>query len=289
MMELLPILTPRLKAGDDLVSQLTKGKPRPGDIIAVSSKAVATVEGSAIDLRKLSVSAEAALWATKLNRDDPLEGAFRQAVINETARMNGRVLDTSVYAMLTELRPDDLTEGTILAVNAGLDRSNTLPDHAIGWPKDPVASARKLRQCLEQALQVPGSRFQKQATWNLETGTDHRNGKPHIGVLLTDSCCRPRRLGVTAMALAVSGFPPLISQIGKPDLFGKELRMTFEATADQLATAANFLMGNAAESVPAVILRGHGITLTEDEGWVPGIKPEEDLFKGLFNASLPNP
>jgi len=65
--------------------------------------------------------------------------------------------------------------------------------------------------------------------------------------------------------------------------------MTFEATADQLATAANFLMGNAAESVPAVILRGHGITLTEDEGWVPGIKPEEDLFKGLFNASLPNP
>src|SRR3989338_9234606 len=241
MMELLPILTPRLKAGDDLVSQLTKGKPRPGDIIAVSSKAVATVEGSAIDLRKLSVSAEAALWATKLNRDDPLEGAFRQAVINETARMNGRVLDTSAYAMLTELRPDGLTEGTILAVNAGLDQSNTLPDHAIGWPKDPVASARKLRQHLEQTLHVAGSTFHGETLSNVQRGTSERR----IGILLTDSCCRPRRLGVTAMALAVSGFPPLISQIGKPDLFGKELRMTFEATADQLATAANFLMGNA--------------------------------------------
>jgi F420-0:gamma-glutamyl ligase len=57
--------------------------------------------------------------------------------------------------------------------------------------------------------------------------------------------------------------------------------MTQEAIADQLATAANMLMGNAAESIPTVIIRDHGIALSDFEGWVPGIEAEEDLFGTL--------
>jgi F420-0:gamma-glutamyl ligase len=151
--------------------------------------------------------------------------------------------------MLTELKPEGFPSGVLLAANAGLDESNVESGYCIGWPGDPLTSIKKLRKAL------------------------------HAAVLITDSTCRPRRQGVTALALVVSGFHPLRSLIGTRDLFGRDLRMTQEAVADQLATAANMLMGNAGESVPAVIIRNHGIAFTDYEGWVPGIAPEADLFR----------
>ena len=71
-------------------------------------------------------------------------------------------------------------------------------------------------------------------------------------------------------------------QKGKQDLFGKELKITTEAIADQLATAANTLMGNASQSTPIVIIRDHGIPLSDFAGWVPGIEPSADLFRGIL-------
>ncbi len=103
-----------------------------------------------------------------------------------------------------------------------------------------------------------------------------------IAVLLSDSCCRPRRLGVTAFALACAGLDPLVSQAGREDLHGRKLRITTEAVADQLATAANFAMGNADQSIPAAVIRDHGLSLSDFCGWVPGIEPEEDLFRGII-------
>lgn len=84
--------------------------------------------------------------------------------------------------------------------------------------------------------------------------------------------------GVTAFALVVVGFDPIENYIGKKDLFGRQLLVTREARADQLATAANFLMGNADQAIPAVIVRGHGLPFSDFAGWVPGIKKEEDMF-----------
>ena len=80
-------------------------------------------------------------------------------------------------------------------------------------------------------------------------------------------------LGVTAFALVCVGLDPLLSQQGVEDLFGKPLRITTEAIADQLATAANFVMGNAGQSTPAAIIRAHGLRLSDFAGWVPGIEP----------------
>ena len=257
-MQLLSIQTPILKEGDDLAKLIADiATLEDGDILAISSKAIATVEGAMINLKEIEVSEEAEEWVEKLHRKHP-DPAFRQAVIDETKRMNGHVLPSCPHIMLTELKPDGLAHGTILAANAGLDRSNAPEGYAIGWPKDPAMSTNKLRKELCERI-----------------------GK-QIAVILTDSCCRPRRLGVTAIALTVSGFNPLESQVGKDDLFGRDLRMTQEAVADQLATAANFVMGNADQSIPAVIIRDHGLTLSNYEGWVVGIEPEEDLFKGML-------
>jgi len=179
---------------------------------------------------------------------------FEQAVRDETARLNGRVFSKSPHAVLTEIKPEGFKIGSIVIANEGLDKSNAPDDCAIGWPEDPLRSIQLLRARLQELSSA------------------------QIGVILTDSCCRPRRLGVTAIALTVSGFDPMESQIGKEDLYGHTLNMTHEAVADQFATAANSLMGNTSQSTPAVVIRDHGRKMTGFEGWVDGIEEEEDLF-----------
>lgn len=277
-MELIPIQTPILRPGDDLAAILLKhGNIQPSDIIAISSKAVAIVEGRIIDYGKIQPTPEAHPW-TKRCGGSP---EFRQAVLDETLRMNGRVLPGCPEAMLTELKPDGFLEGVLLAANAGLDESNAPEGCCIGWPEDPVASVRRIRMELQQSYAHNFVCLFARLLGITSKLANQRTSKLSLAVLLTDSTCRSRRLGVTAHALVVSGFDPLRSLIGTKDLFGKSLRMTQEAVADQLATAANMVMGNADASVPAVIIRDHDIPFTDFEGWVPGIAAEDDLFQGL--------
>lgn len=256
-MQILPLRTPLLKPGDDLAAILANAADlRAEDIVIVSSKAVATAENAAIDLSLMKPAAEAEKLALETGTRKP---AFIQAVLEETKRLHGTVSGTCPGALLTEVKPDGLPRGTILTANAGLDESNIEPGFAIGWPKDPVKSVITLRQELERTAQC----------------------QP-LAVIITDSCCRPRRWGVTAFALVCAGIEPLRSEAGREDLFGKKLRITSEAIADQLATAANFAMGNAGQSTPAAIVRDHGLRLSDFAGWVPGIAPEEDLFRGII-------
>jgi coenzyme F420-0:L-glutamate ligase / coenzyme F420-1:gamma-L-glutamate ligase len=250
-MELIPIHTPLIHAGDDVAAILgAHAAIRDGDILVVSSKVIATAEGAAVELGSLTISDEATAWGAKTNRSP----AMMQAVLDETIRLNGQVVGSCPGALLCELRPDGLGAGTILAPNAGLDESNIEKGWAVGWPHDPVMSAKRLQSGLNQ----------------------------NCAIIIGDSCCRPRRLGVTAFALAACGIDPFISEVGHTDLFGKTMRVTIEATADQLATAANMLMGNAAQSTPAVIIRGHGLPFSEYCGWVEGIGRDDDLFSGIL-------
>lgn len=250
-MQLLPIKTPLLQKGDDLVSLLMNhADVQDNDIVIVSSKAIATVEGAAIKLASLIVSDEARSWAEKSG----LTPMFTQAIIEETVRLRGKIIGYCPKALLCELKPEGLQKGAVLAPNAGLDESNSENGYAIGWPTDPVSSVKKIRSTLTK----------------------------NVAVIISDSCCRPRRIGVTAFALTACGVDPFRSEVGKQDLFGKELQITVESVADQLVTAANILMGNAAQSIPAVIIRDHQIPFTSFCGWVQGIEPEEDLFRSLF-------
>lgn len=253
-MQVLPIPTPLIRRGDVIADVLIAcSNLRSGDIVVVSSKAVATAEGATIDLTKITPSKEAIAWTERCGRSPE----FRQAILDETARMHGRVLGSCPLAMLTELRPDGLSEGSLLVANAGLDLSNTAEGTAIGWPHDPVQSIASIRRHIKE-----------------KTGAD-------VAVIITDSQCRPRRWGVVACTLAASGLDPLEDLRGREDLFGHTLSMTQEARADQLATAANTVMGNASESIPAAIIRDHGLSFGDFEGWVPGVEPEEDLFRGI--------
>jgi coenzyme F420-0:L-glutamate ligase/coenzyme F420-1:gamma-L-glutamate ligase len=250
-MKLIPVPTPIVRAGDDLALILRAAADiEDGDIIVISSKAIATAEGAAVDLSGLNPTPEAYEWSAKTGRSP----GFIQAVLDETTRLNGHVNGSCPGALLCEVRPEGLSIGTILTANAGMDESNIDPGFTVGWPHDPVMSAKRLVQGLNR----------------------------NCAVIVCDSCCRPRRLGVTAFALTACGMDPLKSEVGHTDLFGRELRVTVEALADQLATAANILMGNAGQSTPAAIIRDHGIPLSSFCGWVDGIEPEEDLFRSMM-------
>lgn len=250
-MEILPLTTGLLRPKDDLADRLGSCRViRDGDILIVSSKAVAMTEGSLIRLADCAPSEEANLLSSSCGRSAP----FCEAVLRETRRLGGRVAGTCQGAVLTELRPEGMAEGVLLVPNAGLDESNVSEGFAIGWPHVPVDSLRAVKEGL---------------------GAD-------IALILTDSCCVPRRSGVTAFALACVGIDPFRSEIGNTDLFGKTMRVTVEATADQLAIAGNAVMGNAAQATPAAVIREHGIPFSTFSGWVNGMDPKKDLFKDMY-------
>lgn len=255
MVQIIPIKTGIVKQGDDIATVIGNAADlQPDDIIIVSSKVIATAESAMINLESLQINAEAKDWSKKTGRSSQ----FCEAVLQETKRLNGTIISACPGALLTEVRPDGLGKGTILTANAGLDESNIAPGFAVGWPVDSVRSGSNLRMALEKKT----------------------SGR--VAVIITDSCCHPRRLGVTAFALTVSGIDPFVNQIGKKDIFGKPLTITVEAIADQLATAGNMAMGNAGQQTPACIIREHGLALSDSEGWVDGIEPDEDLFRGII-------
>ena len=284
-MLLLPIKTRRIIPGDDIANVLLESAEgsdfRASDIIVISSKAIATAEGRIVDLSKLTPRDD----ATKLAEECQRSPAFCEAVLEEAERRHGIVCGTCPGAILTELRPHGLPSGSLFTANAGLDESNTEQGTAVGWPRDPVRSARILRQQLKEQMREKGKGVRTEERYQPFSLSPYPFS-PHLAVIITDSCVRPRRWGVTAFALTVAGIDPLKDEAGREDLFGRKLRITKEAIADQLATAANMLMGNADQAIPAVIVRDHGLALSDYEGWVPGIEPEEDLFRGAIRKGF---
>lgn len=141
-----------------------------------------------------------------------------------------------------------------ICANAGVDRSNAGPGRAILLPEDPDRSANRIRIRLGR-----------------EFGAD-------IAVVITDTFGRPWRRGLVDVAIGVAGMLPITDLRGQSDTFGKVLEVTEVATADEIAAAADLVMGKAS-GIPAAIVRG--------VSWVPGDggarqmvrSAAEDLFR----------
>jgi coenzyme F420-0:L-glutamate ligase/coenzyme F420-1:gamma-L-glutamate ligase len=152
-----------------------------------------------------------------------------------------------------------LTHHGFVCANAGVDRSNAseAADELVLLPEDPDGSARRLRDGLEAACGV----------------------RPAI--VIADSFGRAWRLGQTDVAIGAAGIVPLDQWIGRPDGFGRELKVTSIAVADSVAAAAD--LARAKDSLePAVLVRGLDRFVTADDG--PGAaalrRPrEDDLFR----------
>lgn len=158
-----------------------------------------------------------------------------------------------------------ITNNTLVPT-AGIDESNG-NGYYILWPKDPQETANRIREHVQK-----------------------KHGIKQVGVIITDSKTTPLRWGVTAIAIAYSGFDPLKSYIGKPDIFGKNLEYTKMSIMDNLASAAAMVMGEGSEQRPlAVITEIPGITFqdrhpTAEEIAALRISLDEDLYAPFLQS-----
>jgi coenzyme F420-0:L-glutamate ligase/coenzyme F420-1:gamma-L-glutamate ligase len=144
-----------------------------------------------------------------------------------------------------------------ISANAGIDQSNVngSEDMVLLLPIDPDASAQRIRTRLCEL-----------------TSAD-------IAVLISDSHGRPFRMGNIGVAIGLAGMPALLDLRGKPDLFGRELKISIQGYADLVASAANLLTGEADEGRPVVLVRG--LQFPPQEGRASELirPPEHDLYR----------
>ncbi len=146
------------------------------------------------------------------------------------------------------------TKHGFICANAGIDRSNADPGTMILLPEDPDRSAHRIRSRLGQVL-----------------GVD-------LPVIISDTFGRPWRRGLTDVAIGVSGLEALLDLKGTVDWTGRELEVTEIAVADELAAAADLVMGKAS-GIPAALIRGYEGPRGEGRGSDLVRSPEEDLFR----------
>ena len=146
------------------------------------------------------------------------------------------------------------TEHGFICANAGIDRSNAEPGTMILLPEDPDRSAHRIRVRLDRSF-----------------GID-------IPVIISDTFGRPWRRGLTDIAIGVSGLEAVIDLRGSTDWSGRELEVTEIAVADELAAAADLVMGKA-DGIPAALIRGYQGPRGEGRGQDLVRPPEEDLFR----------
>ena len=242
---------PMVEPGDDLVAQIAQSVAmaglclQDGDVIVVAQKIVSKAENCYVYLRQVKVTPEARALAESADKDPRLV----QVILDESAE----VIKHRPGAIIVEHRL-----GYVHA-NAGIDQSNISSDNqdprVLLLPRDPDASATRLRAGLRR-----------------ETGAE-------VAFIINDSAGRAWRNGTLGFAIGTAGFEPVVDLIGKKDLFGRALEATTVAVADELAAGASFLMGQAAEAAPVVLIRGAGLPVAETGSRGLLRAREQDLFR----------
>ena len=212
-----------IEPGTDLAGAIgaaleRQGTPlRDGDILVVTQKVVSKAEGCLVRLEDVEPSALAAEWAALWNKD--------ARVVELVLRQSRRIVRMERGVIISETR-----HGLVCA-NAGVDQSNVGGDSVTLLPEDPDASAERLRAALSQAS---GAR---------------------IGIVISDTFGRAWREGQVNVAIGVAGVEAMRHFEGQLDPTGYELRVTMLATADELASAAELVMGKV-DGVPVALVRG---------------------------------
>ena len=103
---------------------------------------------------------------------------------------------------------------------------------------------------------------------------------------MADSRVQPLRKGTIGIAIATAGFEPIEDLRGQPDLFKRPMEITMRAVADDLASAAQFLLSEADQQTPVVIIRNSNVEFTESPQLTPEMAPEECLYMNIFSKYL---
>ena len=108
----------------------------------------------------------------------------------------------------------------------------------------------------------------------------------NLGVIISDSRVQPLRKGTIGIAIATAGFEPVEDLRGQPDLFNRPMEITMRAIADDLTSAAQFLLSEANQQTPIVIIRGSNVEFSEDPQSTPEMAPEQCLYMNIFSKYL---
>ena len=213
-----------------------------GDVLVVSQKAVSKSEGRVVELDTVSPSALALGIAAEYGKD-----ARVVELVMAEAR---RIVRMGHGVIITE------THGGLVCANSGVDESNMLEGHAALLPEDPDASARRIRAEVAESCRAD------------------------VGVIVSDTFGRPFRTGQVDCAIGSAGVGAALDYAGSPDAFGRTLQTTMIAVADEIAGAAELVMGKL-DRCPMAIVRGAGLAISEQaESASTLIRPDgEDLFR----------
>lgn len=253
-MNLFSIKLPLIQNNDPLLEIIIKEIKKIGeslkdkDIIVISEKVVATSQGRLISLSDVKdISEEAKKWAIKCDMDERLA----ELIVRESTMILGGLSNARV--VLAKVND-------FLIANAGIDQSNAGPDNVVLLPKDPDKVVWDYWKRLKEEFKIE-----------------------NLGVIFADSRVQPLRKGTIGIAVATAGFEPVENLIGKPDLFKRPLKITMRAIADDLTSAAQFLLNEADQQTPVVIIRGANVEFTENPQMTTEISMEEDLYLNIFS------
>ena len=235
---------PEIRPGDDLnrlIRDAVAGNLRTGDVLVVTHKIVSKAEGRLVDLGTVEPSALARDYATRYGKDPRrIEVVFRES--RRVVRMDRGIVISE-------------TPHGFVCANAGVDASN-IPDEDVVCllPVDPDASASRLRDALAE------------------------NPGVEVAVVISDSFGRAWRHGITDVAIGVSGMDPVADYRGLDDPHGYLMEASVLAVADELAAAAELVMGKT-EGIPLAVIRGYSYSPAPGNARELLMPPERDMFR----------
>jgi len=244
---------PLVRPGDDVVPLLLKTarslgiRVENGDIVVVGHKIISKSEGRIVDLPKVRPSPRATTIARKSFKDPRLV----QLVLDQSRR----IIKVAPRTLLVE------TKQGIVCLSAGIDKSNVQGRETYCLlPRNPSLSAQRIAK---RIASLTGKR---------------------VRVVVTDTYSRPFRTGQSEFAIGLSGLDPFFDYRGDKDLFGYTLKSKRVSIADELASAAELVMGQGAEGIPVAIIRGVRRIRQGRAGLVSrlSMKRDRDLFRGAL-------
>ena len=254
-MLLFSIKLPLIKENDDLLKIMLEEirekseTLKEGDIIVIAEKVIATSQGRVVRLSDVSdISERARELAKKYDMDE----RFVELIVRESSMILGGM----THVILA--RANDF-----LIANAGIDQSNAGQGKVVLLPKN-----------------------LNKVVWEYWRALRKEFGIDNLGVIISDSRVQPLRKGTIGIAIATAGFEPVEDLIGKPDLFKRPMEITMRAIADDLTSAAQFLLSEADQQTPVVIIRESNVEFTENPKTTPEMAPEKCLYMNIFSKYL---
>lgn len=249
VIQIIPIRgLPIIRKGDKLSKLICKAADKQktpiqvGDIIIITHVIVSRAEGNTIDLSIMKPSQFARTIAKKSNKDPALVEVVLRESESIIRMRNGNLITRTKHGFI--------------CANSGVDKSNVPGERIVALlPKDPDKSARQIRREIKK-----------------QTGNT-------VAVIISDTHGRPLRDGEINIAIGVAGFAPIKDRRGERDLFDYILRVKRTAVADELASAAELVIGQADEGVPVAIIRGYPYLKSEKATAKDMLRPlERELF-----------